>query len=379
MVGARVSDELQKTIDDYRKKGGKVSGTKKKRKIPLTVNSIDDLKNAELWTSDEYGDYYKGLNNFYKGWYGVKEGDRTVVIGQNLASYLEDKNVRRKCWCSRCLVPGVNFGKDRRGEKHIVLDRNGTTLEMCWRCEYVCGIPIEGIEEKLSDPMASGFNIYADFGVKNLINWDAIGEDRLRSVRTLYWRPAIRDIQFRNATTTGNWSQVVAYNPVIDIDVRDKNIRNVLDYWDESIGMLGDVVLVMENEGLEFKMMFSGNGWYLILKRVVMNDKLKEKGLDGVSPEVFWNKVAKGLSMWIKKYLVDTVGEKWSKYFNIEFKQPNELKYYKSPFSIHQRFYHSAIPVDMNLLMKGKDEFVENINPKSIPANFDKLIRIWGM
>lgn len=376
MVGVRVSNELQKTIDDYRKKGGKVSGTKKKRKVPLPVNSIDDLKKDELWTSEEYGDYYKGLMGFYDIWYGVKDGDRTVVIGQNLASYLEDKNVRRKCWCSKCLVPGNNFGKDRRGEKHIVLDRNGTTLEMCWRCEYICSIPIEGIEEKLNDPMASGFNIYADFGVKNLINWDSINEERLRSFRTMYWRPAIRDRQFRNVSTTGNWSQVVAYNPVIDIDVRDKNTRNVLDYWEESIGMLDDVVVVMEDEGLEFKMMFSGNGWYLILKRIIMSEKLSDIK---ISPEVFWNKVAKGLSMWIKKYLVDTVGEKWHNYFNIEFKQPNELKYYKSPGSIHQRFYQSAIPFDMNLLSKGKDEFVEMINPKSIPINFDNLLRIWGM
>lgn len=380
MVGVKISDELQKTIDMYREKGGKISGTKKKRKIPLPVNSIDELKKVELWNSADYGNYYNGLMDFYRGWYNVKEGDRTVVIGQNLASYLEDNNVRRKCWCPKCLVPGEHFGKDRRAEKHIVLDRNGTTLEMCWRCEYICSIPVEGIEEKLNDPLASGFNIYADFGVKNLINWDIIGESRLRSVRTMYWRPAIRNRGLRDTSTTGSWGEIVAFNPVIDIDVRDKGVRDVMDYWNESVGMIEDVVVVLEDEGLEFRMMFSGNGWYFILRKIIMAEKLKESGLEEkVNVEVLWNKVAKGISMWIKKHLVDTVGEKWSKYFNIEFRQPNMLKYYKSPGSIHQRFYKSAIPVDMNLLMRGKDEFVVMIDPKETPANFDKLLKIWGV
>lgn len=390
MVGTKIGKELQKSIDIWKDKGGVMSGTRKKRKIPVQVLGVEELRGLEKWSSNNYGKYYKRLMEFYKGWYNVKEGDRTVVIGQNLASYLEDGNVRRKCWCSKCLVPGEWFGKDRRkeiglnGGKHIVIDRSGQgSLEMCWRCEYVCSVPIKGDAEKLSDPMASGFKIYADFGVRNLVNWDMVSESTLRGARTIYWRPAIRYRELRGVSTKGSWGEIVGINPVIDIDIKDKGVRDVLDYWNESLMMLGDVVGVLEREGLEFRIMFSGNGWYIILKKIIMKDKLDEmrnKGvnIDNISTEIFWNKVSKGISLWIKSYLVDSLANKdWNKYFNIEFKQTNMLKYLKSPLSIHQKFYRTAIPVDLNLLIKGKDEFVNMIDPGFVGDNFDKLLKVW--
>lgn len=350
-VAKKATYQIVRTVE-----GKNVVIFKNKKQAPIM--SFEDTIQIDNRSPEAYKNYYVELLPFYKQWYNCDdvEGYRPVVKATNLVANIEKNNVRKKCWCIKCLIPGHQEEKEL---KRVVFNPLPNTKLGCWRCELIGDIPDEYVidipenmnEEDIKklkphvprDPMASAFDRYVTYKSKLLYNIEMFEKvpTMFRGVRTMYWQPCIRSEKLKNVATDNSFKQIVGLNPVIDIDVLNKHVKTVFDYWEENWKLLCDVSKVLEDNGLEYKIMFSGNGWYFILKRISLKDNEQQ-----LVNEQFWNILTEGTKSWLTEN-VKPIQEKY--HFDIQVGNMNPMKFVKAPFSIHQRLDTVAVPLTLDM------------------------------
>lgn len=348
---------------------------------PMSVDknfdeSFDELKKLDTWTSQDYQNYYLKLLPFFKEWYNVKEGYRPVVMGRNIVWWLENGEVRRKCNRKTCKL----VDNSKEDCTHKILDSFHNSKIGHWICELDRNRIVENKKNKTIKSLSSGWIRYFDIHQKILWNINMIEEHVgvLKTIRCMYWQPAIRDYKLVNLGTDKSWNEIVAENFVIDIDVVDKNRRSIFenDIWSNVDSMIIDADKLLKEEDIDYKLMFSGNGIYFITKRIVAKDEMYENE----NLEQFWNIISAGWNDWINKVFKVKIEEKYGKFFSVDGDAPYTMKFYKTPFSLHQTFDVSAIPINIDLIHNITcDEFKNLCEPKFVVNNYEYLLnKAWG-
>lgn len=322
---------------------------------------IEKLKEIDFWSPEQYFSYYNGLMPVFKKWYNTVEGYRPVVMGRNISWWLKMGEIRRKCRCKAC-PEGKSVTKD---SLNMILSQAGNDKMSCFVCQY-----------NPKRQLSSGWERYYDVRNRILWNIDMIEQKSgiLSTVRSMYWQPAIRSYDLTNTPTDKSWNEITAINMVLDIDIIDKNTRNIFekDIWDTLFDLLVDTAEMLESEDLEYKIQFSGNGIYFITSKIVEKDEIEP----GETREEFWNIVAYGWSDWINSEV--RLLEEYHKNFTIDGRQPYTMQFLKTPFSLHQRLDFSAIPISIDMINGMKNsEFEDICRPEYVVNNIDKLLSVW--
>ena len=318
----------------------------------MNINKIDSR------TPESYYEYYQKLIPFYEEWYNTSNGYRSVALGRNITWWLEKGETQRKCFIKKC--------KNKTDDCHLNLQQFGTDKLSCWECS----IPSDKKKRALISPWERYYNIFE----RILWNIETVKSSNvLKTARTLYWHNSIRDTKLTEIGTDKSWNEIIGSNFVLDIDIENKHTENMSDKWIELYQMIIDVSSKLENDDLEYKIMSSGNGIYFILKRINY-DTDKE---NNESREVFWNKISSGWREYIKDELVP-IFDKHPK-FNIDGEEPYTMKFYKSPFSIHQRLDLCAIPLSIDTINNmNNEDFLEISNPSYVVENWKSLLKVWN-
>lgn len=321
-----------------------------------------NLNEIDTWTSNMYYDYYQKLMPFYETWYNAGDGYRPVAIGRNLTWWLERKETTRKCFIKKC--------KNKTNDCYMELNQFGTDKISCWECSESSGKKLSGKNKKaLISPFERYYNVFEK------ILWDIESvkiSKILKTCRTLYWHNTIRDNELKHITTDKSWNESIGSNFTLDIDIKNKHTNDMYKLWNELYSMVKDVATKLENDEIEYKIMSSGNGIYFITKRILYNIDKEENE----SKEVFWNKISNGWRNYIKDELVPLFDKHPS--FNIDGEEPYTMKFYKSPFSLHQRLDLSAIPLSLDTINNmNNEDFIEISNPSYVIDNWENLLKVW--
>ncbi len=317
-----------------------------------------NLNEIDTWTPDMYYNYYQKLMVFYESWYNIKDGYRSVAIGRNITWWLEEKETVRKCFIKKC--------KNKTDSCHLTLQQFGTEKLSCWECSLS---PKNKKRRALISPWERYYNVFEK------ILWDIESVKKsnvLKTCRTLYWHNSIRDIKLKDIKTDKSWNEIIGSNFTLDIDIKNKHEDNIFDKWNNVYPMVCDISSELENRDIEFKIMSSGNGIYFITKRILY-DIDKE---DNENCEVFWNKISNG---W-RKYIKDDLLPIFEKHpnFNVDGEEPYTMKFYKSPFSIHQRLDVSAIPLSLDMINNNTGKDIKEISqPLYVVNNWENSLKVW--
>lgn len=323
---------------------------------------INKLKEIDPWTPGQYLQYYTRLMPVLKKWYNVPEGYRPVVMGRNISWWLAMGETRRKCRCHKACPEEKDINPQ---SAHMILTQAYNDKMSCWTCEFNC-----------KRQLSSGWERYYNIGNRILWNINMVESkiNMLSTIRSMYWQPAIRDYNLIDTPTDKSWNEIMALNLVFDIDIVDKNENSIFDkkIWDTFFDVLCDTGDMLEQEDIEYKIQFSGNGCYFITSKVIEKDEIQE----GETREQFWNIMAAGWADWINsevKYIEDI-----NKNFTIDGREPYTMQFLKTPFSLHQRLDVSAIPISIDMINGMKsDEFSHICSPDYVINNIDELLKAW--
>lgn len=322
-----------------------------------------DLNEIDIWTTEMFYEYYQKLMPFYESWYNIENGYRSVAIGRNLAWWLEKEEIERECYIKK--YKNDKQCKNKNETCKLLLKQFGTDKLSCWECS----IKTEKKKRALISPWERFYNVFEK------ILWDidhVKNTNVLKTCRTLYWHNSIRNIKLKDIKTDKSWNEIIGSNFTLDIDIENKHTENMFDKWEYLPSMINDVASKLENDDIEYKILSSGNGIYFITKRIFYEIE-KE---NNETCEVFWNKISNG---W-RKYINDDLNPIFEKHpkFNVDGEEPYTMKFYKSPFSIHQRLDLSAIPLSVDMInsINGKD-FKELSEPLYVSNNWKNLLKIW--
>ena len=324
--------------------------------------NVDKLKEIDHWAPSQYLEYYTRLIPVLKGWYNQPEGYRPVVMGRNISWWLGMGETRRKCRCYKACPEGKNVTQE---SMYMVLTQAYNDIMSCWTCEFN--------QKRL---LSSGWERYYNISSRILWTIDMVESKMgmLSTIRSMYWQPAIRDYALIDRPTDKSWNEILALNTVFDIDIIDKNTRNIFDeeIWDSVFDMLDDTGEILENDDIGYKIQFSGNGFYFITNKIVEKDEIEE----GESREEFWNIVSTGWANWIND-VVKKLEEK-HKNFTIDGREPYTMMFLKTPFSLHQRLDVSAIPTSIDVIGElTSSEFAELCNPEYAVNNVGEILKVW--
>lgn len=324
--------------------------------------NVEKLRKIDYWTPSQYLDYYTKLMPTLKKWYNTPEGYRPVVMGRNISWWLGMEETRRKCRCYNACPEEKNVTKD---STYMILTQSYNDKMSCWTCEFN--------QKRL---LSSGWERYYNIASRILWTIDMVESKMgmLSTIRSMYWQPAVRGYALVDKPTDKSWNEITAINLVLDIDVVDKNIRNIFekDIWDGLFDMLDDVGGMLEDEDIGYKIQFSGNGVYFITNKIIEKDEIDE----GESREEFWNIISAGWANWINDE-VKKLEEK-HKNFTVDGREPYTMQFLKTPFSIHQRLDVSAIPISIDMMGDiTSNDFAEFCNPDYVINNIDELLKVW--
>ncbi len=319
-----------------------------------------NLKEVDNWTPNQYYDYYQKLMPFYEDWYNTSNGYRPVAIGRNISWWIEKNEFTRKCFVKECKI---------RSEVecyNLILSQVGNNKLSCWIC---------GKNDKKKRALVSPWERYYNVFQHILWNIEEVKKSNvLKTCRSLYWHNSIRDNKLKNEPTDKSWNEIIGSNFTLDIDIKKKDKFNMFDpeIYTKLYPMITDVAKKLEEEDIEYKIMSSGNGIYFITKRINEIDDIEKDE----TREVFWNKIAHGWREWINNDLVPIFEN--HKIFNVDGEDPYTMKFYKSPFSLHQRLDYSAIPTSLDMINNlSSKEFTEVSNPEYVTNNWKDLLNIW--
>ena len=324
--------------------------------------NIQKLKEIDSWTPTQYQEYYTKLMPILKMWYNQKEGYRPVVMGRNISWWLSMGETRRKCRCYKICPEGKEVTRD---SAHMILTQAYNDRMSCWTCEF-----------DYKRQLSSGWERY--YNISNRILWTIdMVESRvglLSTIRSMYWQPAIRDYSLVDTPTDKSWNEITALNMVFDIDVIDKNDRNIFEkeIWSGLFDMLVDTGEMLEGEDIGYKIQFSGNGCYFIANKIIEKDEIEE----GETREVFWNVMASGWADWINSEVKKLEGK--HKNFTVDGREPYTMMFLKTPFSLHQRLDVSAIPINIDMINGMKsNEFEQICNPEYVVNSVNEILKAW--
>jgi hypothetical protein len=328
---------------------------------------IDDL------TPEYYQEYYSKVLPYLENFYNQGNGYRPIVIGRNISWWIQHKEVRRRCGysanCKRVNPPGSVC-------LHNTLTQFLTSKLSCWMCEVI-GEEINPKTGKMRQKKCSAvWDRYYSF--RPLLYY-TIGQlksmtGKLKTIRSLYWQPAMRDIKLLQVPVNKEWSEIVDLNLVIDVDIKNKHTNSIFEdkYWKHLPSFVDDVVGFIENRGFDCKLQFSGNGIYFITGKVLGNEKI----LETMTREQFWNRVAGAWRDFLNNDLKPFVDEKYPM-FDIDGEEPYTMKFYKAPFSLHQRLNTVAIPLSREMLDKTAEQFQEICKPEYVCEHIVDIKKVW--
>ncbi len=324
-----------------------------------------NLNEIDTWTPEMYYEYYQKLMPFYETWYNTLGGYRPVAIGRNITWWLEKGETTRKCFIKK--RKDKDECKLKTDDCHMVLEQYSNEKMSCWGCSESSN------SKRKKRALLSSWERYYNIFDKILWDIETIKKSNaLKTTRSLYWHNSIRDVNIKNIRTYKSWNEIIGSNLTLDIDIENKHIENMFDKWEHLPSMVSDVASKLEEHELEYKIMSSGNGIYFITKRIIY-DTDKE---DNESREVFWNKMCSG---W-KEFIMDELKPLFNKHpkFDVDGEEPYSMKFYKSPFSLHQRLDLSAIPLSIDTIndMSGKD-FKELSDPTYVSNNWESILKAW--
>lgn len=332
------------------------------------LKELTDITKIDKTSPIEYYEYYQRLMPFYLEWYNPtisnepNLGYRPIAIGRNISWWIEKNEIVRNCYVKEC--------KNKTESCHIKLSQYYNDKLSCWECSEN-----KNNDKKKKRALISPWERYYNMHDRILWNIERVKSSHiLKTCRSLYWHNSIRDKSLLNKPTDKSWNETIASNFTLDIDIHNKNTKNIWDsdILDKLYPMLCTVADDLENNDIGYKIMSSGNGIYFITERIIY-DLDKEGNEDR---EVFWNKISFGWREYINNYLKPKVDN--YKVFDLDGEEPYTMKFYKSPFSLHQRLGVSAIPINIDMINGIKsEEFVEMSNPLYVVDNWKKLVNAW--
>lgn len=330
--------------------------------INMEITNLQDSM-----TSMQYQEYYTKVLPVFKWWYNQnEEGFRPVVIGRNLAWWIERNEVVRKCKYICKDAKGNVICPHPEDSSQILSHSKGEKLS-CWTCKYNPKKEIAGPFERFLV-----FNTKVLYTIDDIIARPAM----LKTARSFYWHPAMHPWSGKGHGIKKQWDEIVGLNLVIDIDIIDKGERTIFerDIYSTVGNMLDDIDEILKREDINYKLQFSGNGIYFITDKIVAEMEM-EKEIDQTI-EQFWNIVAGGWS----KFITDDLKplEKKHKNFTFDAREPYTMQFVKTPFSLHQRLDVSAIPLNRDIFDDyTTDEFKDLTSPEYVVNHIKELCDTW--
>lgn len=321
-------------------------------------------------TSVQYQEYYTKVLPVFKWWYNQnEEGFRPVVIGRNLAWWLERGETIRKCKYICKDKDGKVICPHSEDSSQILSNSKGEKLS-CWVCKY-----------NPKKEMAGPFERFLVFNTKVLYTIDDIiaRPAMLKTARSFYWHPAMHPWSEKGHGIKKQWDEIVGLNLVIDVDIIDKSERTIFeeDIYSTIPYMLDDIDEILKREDIDYKLQFSGNGIYFITSKIAVEEE-KEKGEKEKDQtiEQFWNVIAGGWSKFITDDLKPLERKNWN--FTFDAREPYTMQFVKTPFSLHQRLDVSAIPLNRDIFDDyTADEFKDLTSPEYVVNHIKELCDIW--
>lgn len=320
-----------------------------------------NLNEIDTWTPDMYYNYYQNLIPFYEKWYNAKDGYRAVAIGRNIPWWIEKGETVRNCYIKK-----HKTCKNMTDDCNMILQQFGSDKLSCWECSIT--------SDKKKRALISPWERFYDSFEKILWDIESIKNSKvLKTCRTMYWHNSIRDDKLKYIRTDKSWNEIIGSNFTLDIDIKNKNKNDIFDIWNDVSPMINTLTNKLESDDIEYKIMNSGNGIYFITKRIIYDIDKEENE----SREVFWNKVTHGWRKYIKDELIPLFDKHPN--FNVDGEEPYTMKFYKSPFSIHQRLDVSAIPLSIDMINDITTKDLKEItDPLYISDNWKKLSEVWN-